>query len=86
MGFRFLRGFGLGGGGGGFRGAMMIQLPCPRRAATEFTEQDGERGSNAMSSGATCDRWRWLVVGGWCRWTLVGSVVLYQDAENEGIR
>jgi hypothetical protein len=63
MGFRFLRGFGLGGAGGGFRGAMLDQLPCPRRAATEFTEQEGERGSNAMSSSTTRDGWRcwWLV-------------------------
>jgi hypothetical protein len=57
MGFRFLRGFGLGGAGGGFRGAMMDQLPCPRRAVTEFTEQDGEGGSNAISSRATRDGW-----------------------------
>jgi hypothetical protein len=84
MGFRFLRGFGLGGGGGGFRGAMMDQLPCPRRAATEFTEQDGERGSNAMSSKATRDGWRWLVVGvDGCRW---GVWCCYKHDENGGIR
>jgi hypothetical protein len=65
MGFRFLRGFGLGGAGGGFRGAIMIQLPCPPRAPMEFTEQDGRRGSSAMSSRATRDGWRWLVFGGW---------------------
>jgi hypothetical protein len=37
-----------------------------------------------MSSSATRDGWRWR--GGWCRWTSMGSVVLDQDDENEGIR